>query len=151
MDTDQIAVQLHDLLHQQLLGVLATHDGTGPYTSLVAFSASKDLRRIFFVTSRETRKFSNMINNNQVAMLIDNRANQSADFENALAVTILGQVSELPEDKNKEVLTLFLTRHPKLTPFCQDPSAALMEIAVQRYILVNQFDDVHLLDIDSTT
>ena len=50
---------------------LATHDGAAPYTSLMAFAASAELDRLFFVTSRATHKYSNMAANNQVSALID--------------------------------------------------------------------------------
>lgn len=147
-DQEQLAAQLRALFQQQLHMVLATHDGTAPYTSLMAFTAAADLDRLFFVTSRATHKYSNMAAHNQVSALIDNRTNRSADFQSALAVTALGQARELlGKDKNGP-LALFLQRHPELEPFCLAPSSALMALMVRRYILVGRFDEVHLLDIE---
>lgn len=149
MDRDQLATLLGSLFHQQLHMVLATHDGTAPYTSLMAFAAAPSLDCLYFVTSRATRKYGNMAANDQVSALIDNRSNRSADFQSALAVTALGRAKELMgEDKNAP-LSLFLQRHPELEPFCLAPSSALMALAVRRFILVNRFDEVHLLDIET--
>jgi len=53
--------QLRDLLMKQRFGVVATHSNGKPYTSLVAFAATDDLRDLIFVTSNETRKFKNII------------------------------------------------------------------------------------------
>jgi len=139
--------QLRGLFQQQLHMVLATHDGTVPYTSLMAFAPAADLDRLFFVTSRATQKYSNMAAHNQVSALIDNRTNRSADYQTALAVTALGQAVELLGQDKNDPLTLFLQRHSGLEPFCQEPSSALMAFAVRRYILVSRFDQVRLLDI----
>lgn len=148
MGREDLASQLRGLFQQQLHMVLATHDGSAPYTSLMAFAAAADLDRLFFVTSRTTHKYSNMAANNQVSALIDNRTNLSIDFQSALAVTVLGQAKELlGKDKNGP-LALFLQRHPELEPFCTAPSTSLMAIMVRRYILVGRFDEVHLLDIE---
>jgi len=46
-DRNQLAPQLRQLLQQQLHLVLATHDGSAPYTSLMAFDASEDFARLF--------------------------------------------------------------------------------------------------------
>jgi len=144
-----LASQLRFLFQRQLHLVLATHDGTAPYTSLMAFAAAPDLGRLFFVTSRATHKYSNMAAHNQVSALIDNRTNRSADFQSALAVTALGQAKELQGKERIDSLTLFLQRHPELESFCLVPSSALMAIMVHRYILVNRFDEVHLFDIET--
>ncbi len=127
--------------------VLASHDGTTPYTSLMAFAATADLDRLIFVTSRATHKYSNMAANNQVSALIDNRTNRSVDYQSALAVTVLGQARELQRKERDGLLALFLQRHPELEPFCLAPSSALMVLMVSRYILVGRFDEVRLLDI----
>ena len=147
MDRDQLAAQLRGLFHRQLHMVLATHNGTAPYTSLMAFAATTDLSSLVFVTSRATQKYRNMAANPQVSALIDNRTNRSADFQQAIAVTALGQARELLGKERDGVLTLFLQRHPEIEPFCLDPSSALMAIRVRRYILVGRFDEVRLFDI----
>ena len=146
-----MASQLRVLFQQQLHMVLATHDGTAPYTSLMAFAAAPDLFRLFFVTSRATHKYRNMAANNQVSALIDNRTNRSADFQSALAVTALGQAKELQGKERNEMLSLFLQRHPDLESFGLAPSSVLMALMVHRYILVSRFDEVHLLDIETNT
>jgi nitroimidazol reductase NimA-like FMN-containing flavoprotein (pyridoxamine 5'-phosphate oxidase superfamily) len=148
-DREQLASQLRALFQQQPHMVLATHDGTAPYTSLMAFATTADLDRLIFATSRDTHKYNNIAANNQVSALIDNRTNRSADFQSALAVTALGQARELSGKDRNGPIALFLQRHPELEPFCKAPSTALMAIMVRRYILVGRFDEVRLLDIET--
>jgi heme iron utilization protein len=147
-DREQLASQLRSLFQNQLHMVLATHDGTAPYTSLMAFTATADLSCLIFFTSRATHKYSNMAAHNQVSALIDNRTNRNADYQSALAVTALGQAVELLGKDRNGPLAIFLQRHPEIEPFCSAPSTALMALMVRRYILVGRFDEVHLFDIE---
>jgi nitroimidazol reductase NimA-like FMN-containing flavoprotein (pyridoxamine 5'-phosphate oxidase superfamily) len=86
---------LASLLDSQKFAVLSTYSGGQPYVSLVAFAASEDLDRLFFVTARATRKFANILEHPRIAFLVDNRSNNESDFGEASAVTILGKAREL--------------------------------------------------------
>ena len=144
--------QVRELFQQQLLGVLATNTGSAvaePYVSLIAFVATEDLRRLIFFTSRNTRKFTNIVTNSQVSMLIDNRTNQAGDFQTALAVTVLGRAIEQHGVEKSSLQKLFLARHPELEAFALDSSSALIEILVERYILVSKFQQVNELVMNS--
>ena len=144
--------QVRELFQQQLLGVLATNNGSAvaePYVSLIAFVASKDLKRLIFFTSRNTRKFTNIVTNSQVSMLVDNRTNQAGDFQTALAVTVIGRAFEQHGAERINLQKLFLARHPALESFVLDSSSALIEILVDRYILVNRFQQIHELVMHS--
>ena len=142
MERNKLEVLLKDLFRQQMLGVLATSGTAGPYVSLVAFAVTEDLRRLVFITSRSTRKFSNITASSNVSMLIDNRSNQAADFSEALAVTLIGHTMEAQGRQKSELLPLFLSKHPDLETFAFDPSFALMTILVDRYVAVLGFADV---------
>jgi nitroimidazol reductase NimA-like FMN-containing flavoprotein (pyridoxamine 5'-phosphate oxidase superfamily) len=145
MDRHLFETHLRDLFRRQMFGVLATSDGLDPYVSLVAFAVTEDLRSLVFLTSRSTRKFSNIMANHRVSMLIDNRTNQSADLRNACAVTAIGSVIERQEGQKTGLLELLLGKHADLQSFALDPSSALIEIKVDRYILVNRFQEVSVL------
>ena len=64
------------LLDSQIQGVLATQHQQQPYTSLMAFAVTPDLRRIVFATARATRKYANLLDNPRASLLIDNRCNE---------------------------------------------------------------------------
>ena len=71
--SEQVQKHLRDLLGSQNLALLATHADGQPYASLVAFVATEDLKHIFFVTPKTTRKFSNLSADRRVAMMINSR------------------------------------------------------------------------------
>jgi heme iron utilization protein len=133
---------VQDLLPSQPLAVLSTHQAGQPYSNLIAFAATPDLESIFFATTRATRKFANLMADPRLALLIDNRANQEADFAEAAALTILGSAHEVHGSEKEQGLQLFLAKHPYLKDFVSAPSCALLKVKVAKYILVTQFQEV---------
>ena len=139
--------QLKQLFASQQLAVLATDAGGRPYTSLVAFAATEDQTRLIFATTRATRKFSNLMENPHVSLLIDSRSNQVADFRNAVAVTALGTAAEVVDAERARLLALYLARHPHLASFAKAPSCALLQVSVRQYYLVSRFQNVTVWEI----
>ena len=133
---------VHALLRQQQLGVLSTSAEDLPYASLVAFAVSADDRRLYFATPRATRKFANMRANARVALLVNNSVNHPQDFHLAKAVTVLGSARPVPEARLDAVRRQYLEKHPHLESFVHAPSCVLLEIRVDRYILVERFQNV---------
>lgn len=136
------AKQLHELFTNQPLAVLSTDGESRPYASLVAFAASPDLRRLFFATDRDTRKYANIRSNSRVALLVDNRSNRSDDFTSAVAVTVLGDTRELTGTERADAERLYLGKHPHLREFVSSPNCALVEVAVSSLYLVSHFRNV---------
>jgi len=137
-----IKKDLKGLFESQPLAVLATQSDGQPYTSLVAFSSSKDFKELYFATTRATRKYANLMANPRTALLMDNRSNKPSDFRWAMAVTALGRAQELNGDKAKRVAKLYLAKHPHLEEFLTSPTCALVGVEVRTYYLVTRFQDV---------
>jgi nitroimidazol reductase NimA-like FMN-containing flavoprotein (pyridoxamine 5'-phosphate oxidase superfamily) len=133
---------IHELLQQQKLGVLSTVGGDAPYASLVAFVVSDDDRRLFFVTPRATRKFANLTANARVAMLINNSINHPEDFHQAVAVTAIGKAQPVAAMKLDAIRRQYLAKHPYLEAFAHSPSCEFVEIQIERYIMVERFQNV---------
>ena len=133
---------LKSLFETQPLAVLATHGEGQPYTNLVAFVASKDLKVLYFATSRGTRKFANLSADSRVSMLMDNRSNQVSDFREAMAVTATGRAIEIKGEEKEEVMAAYLAKHPHLEEFISSPSCAIIKILVESYYMVTRFQKV---------
>lgn len=141
-DLNSMKEDLKGLFALQRLAVLATQNEGQPYTNLVAFTASKDLKQLFFATTRATRKYANLTADSRVAMLIDNRSNEAADFRWAMAVTATGRVEEIEGHEREKALKLYLAKHPHLEEFVSSPSCALLKISVDRYRVASRFQEV---------
>ncbi len=147
MDSTNAKQLLRDLLASQRLAVLATSDGEQTHATLVAFSVTEDLGTIVFATTRATRKFRIIERAPCVAMLVDNRANEVADFRDALAATAHGTAAETVKE-GSDLLRLYLGEHPYLRDFVSAPSCALVAVRVERYDLVGAFQNVLEIRID---
>ena len=144
-ETSQLKEFLKDLFASQKLAVLATQSQRQPYGNLVAFVVTDDLRHLLFATVRATRKYANMSKNPRIAMVMDNRSNQEADFHQAAAVTATGVVKEVKESEKGTLLRLYISRHPQLKDFVSSPACALLRMDVETYYVVRQFQKVEEL------
>ena len=139
---DQIKKDLKKLFHHQRLGVLATQNKGHPYSSLVAFTASEDLKWLYFATTRSTRKYANLSGDPRVSMLIDNRSNKASDFKRAIAVTATGKAEEVKFDNRETIKAEYLSKHPYLKEFVETPTCAIIRLKVNTYFMVTHFQNV---------
>ena len=141
-DIHAMKEKVRELFETQKLAVLSTQREGQPYTTLVAFAASPDLKYLYFATTRATRKYANLSADSRVAMLMDNRSNEVADFRRAMAVTAVGRAEE-EDDQEKDAIThIYLAKHPHLRDFVKSPTCALLRVGVSTYYVVNRFQEV---------
>ena len=138
---------IRELFESQKLAVLGTQNQGQPYANLVAFAPSGDLKSLYFVTARATRKYANIEADARVTVLIDNRSNQDSDFSQAAAVTATGSAKEVVDSKRDAVLAIYLAKQPMLKDFVESPSCALLQIEVETYYLVRRFQNVMELHV----
>jgi nitroimidazol reductase NimA-like FMN-containing flavoprotein (pyridoxamine 5'-phosphate oxidase superfamily) len=144
----EIQNRLRNLFESQKLAVVSTQTGGQPYASLVAFVATDDLRHIFFVTARTTRKFSNLTSDSRVAVLINSSINQESDFHEAISITVTGTAEEISGSERADILDLYLSKHPYLEDFARSPSCAVIKVAARSYYMVQNFQNVMEFHID---
>ena len=141
-NSEDIQTLIRNLFASQNLAVLATHNQDQPYASLVAFVATNDLKYLYFITPKTTRKFANLSINPQVAVLINSGTNQTADFHRAISVTAVGEAEEIIAADREPLLSLYLAKHPHLAEFAKSPTSALVRVTVRSYYLVKNFQKV---------
>lgn len=133
---------LHEMLQTQRLAVLSTAGPGGfPYSNLVSFAAL-GADRLLFATTRATRKYENLKADARVALLVDSRRNEEADFHEALAATALGTAVELTGEEREKGLAAYIVKFPFLEEFARSPSCAVFRVNVERYIIVTKFQNV---------
>jgi nitroimidazol reductase NimA-like FMN-containing flavoprotein (pyridoxamine 5'-phosphate oxidase superfamily) len=142
IDTGEMQEIVRNLLNSQRLAVLSTQMSGQPYSNLIAFAVTPDLKGILFATTRATRKYANLTTEPRVSLLMDNRSNQETDFGEASAVTILGTAAEVLGPDRESYLPVYLQKHPYLEEFVSSPTCALIRVKVEKYIMVTQFQEV---------
>jgi uncharacterized protein YhbP (UPF0306 family) len=149
METDKkLRVRLGELFRSQNLAALSTHCDGQPYASLVAFYAVDDLKHIYFVTPKTTRKFANLTADNRVALMVNSSTNQAADFHQAISVTAVGKAKVVVGADKQLIFNQYLSKHPHLEDFVRSPTCALVQVAVDSYYMVKNFQNVMELHLE---
>ena len=139
---DDVRQHITTLCSSQKLAVLCTQRGNQPYASLVAFIISEDLKHLYIITPKTTRKFTNLAANPQVSVMINSSENQESDFHQAMAVTIIGRATEISGSKRPGIIKSYIEKHPYLEDFAKSPTCALVQIKAKSYFLVKNFQNV---------
>lgn len=145
-----VAKKLRALDSRQAFGVLATDEDGRPYTSLISFAVTPDLKTVIFATPKNTRKFKNITNTKDVALLIDNRSNRNKGFVETQAITILGSARPVRRGRSwLEYAGILLKKHPELEEFINASTTALVVIDVKSCIHVGNFQTITVMDRDT--
>ncbi len=125
--------------------VLATESAGEPYTSLIAFALTPDIKGLIFVTPKSTRKYKNILKNNRVSLLIDTRTNTVRDYMGAESVTILGKAHRLRRGKSWTRLSgIFAKKHARLKKIVDSIETALILVEITDCIHVTKFQRVSI-------
>lgn len=147
LEKEKILEKLRNFFDSQFFAALVTQNGNAPYLSLVAFASSQDLTHLLFSTTKNTRKYSNLLANPEVSLLIDNRKNSIEDFKDAMAVTALGRIEPLEGSEQAVMEKVYLAKHPYLIDFLRSPTTAFLKIRIEKYIIVTRFQHVVELSV----
>lgn len=146
---NEILRKIKKILKLQLYGILATSYNNQPYTSLLAFAASEDMKNIYMATSKTTHKFQYVKENEKTAFFIDTRENDNFDVNKAYALTAIGKATPINKKDSPEIEKLYLSRHPQLETFIHLPNVQFLQMKISSFSFVQRFQNVFLLDMDN--
>lgn len=141
-DTGRQEALIRNLLQSQLSGVLATSTDGEPFCYLMAFLAADNLQSIFLAVRERSVKHKQLTDNSQTCFLIDNKQNNHMDTKEASALSVHGRIYPSGQSNLKKQ---FIARHPGLKPFVADSETNIMNLLVERYSLVSNFEDVYIV------
>ena len=143
---------IQSLLSSTGFAVLATENAGQPHTSLIAITPLDEGQRLVFATYRNTRKFSNLMQNKRVSVLMDGRARDGASgAASGFILSAVGRVQEIHTAAHPQLLLAHLQKHPDLAAFTQAPDCVLLEMLVEAYQMVRGIDDVTWWCADALT
>ena len=141
---NQIETEIRELCSEQPFAVLATQGQGQPYTNLISFAFSENLEHLVFATPDQTRKYSLIISNEKVSLLIDNRDQQPESINLIRAITVTGKARVLEnENEVKQWSELLVKRHNYLEKFINSPTTSLILVDIIRFFYVRRFQEVY--------
>ena len=126
--------------------VLATDSNGCPYANLVGFLMSRDLKNLYFFTSKKTRKYKNIINNPDVCLLIDTRDRFTDKTFLITAITVIGR-AEIIEKVPGSIMDKYLEKNVELKDFTESSFNVLVKVNITKYILVDRFQEVIEMEV----
>jgi len=142
---NQLKNTIRNITSEELFGILATSVNDTPYTNLIAFVLQDDLKKLFFATPRDTKKFKHLTINEKVSFHIHNSKNSHEDTGNAIGITITGSAFEYSKKNSEKVKKLYLLKHPQMKEFISTPNIAFISVDIERYDVVERFQNVTVL------
>ena len=134
---------IRELLDSESFAVLSTQGDGQPYSSLISFAFSDDLKKLAFATPAGTRKLELMLKSDRVSILIDNRAAAPESLNSICAVTLTGRASVIKESKESEKWALeLISAHPYLKAFVKAPGTVIILVEAENYFFVKNFQEV---------
>ncbi len=136
-------------LRDQDMCVLATTLEGKPHCSLMAYMTDEEGEWIYMVTHRGTTKYTNLLSNEQVSILVDNRCEGvSVDRSNLKALTVHGtfHAVEDPEARAR-IIAQVRERHPHMGDFLSNPEAEVISVRAGSFLFLDGIADSHYVTL----
>ena len=137
---------IREVILANRFAVLATESDGQPHASLIAVTPSEGVLTLIFATYRNTRKYTNLIQNGKVAILFENRSIKGA--EEISVLTAFGQAEEVNAFDSEADTQAHLLRHPEQESFLLSTGCVLFRVKVEAYQVVRGIDDVKWWNIN---
>lgn len=142
-DEQNVRNKIKEMLDSESFAVLSTQGEGQPYSSLISFAFSEDLRTIIFATPSKTRKFDLISKSDRVSILIDNRSTNPESINNISAITLTGKATIITDaEKALRWSEILISAHPHLEAFVKSPTTSIITVDVFKYFYVKRFQEV---------
>ena len=135
-------------LKEKDMCVLATTLEGKPHCSLMAYMTDEEGEWIYMVTHRGTTKYTNLLSNEQVSLLVDNRCDgMLADRSNLQALTVHGTFHAVDKEGAKKILVQFREKHPHMGEFLDSPEGEVISVRVNSFLFLDGISDAHRITL----
>jgi nitroimidazol reductase NimA-like FMN-containing flavoprotein (pyridoxamine 5'-phosphate oxidase superfamily) len=144
---------MHDrikaFLREKDMCVLATTLEGRPHCSLMAYMTDETVEWIYMVTHRNTTKYANLLANEQVSLLVDNRCDGlPADRGTIQALTVHGTFHAVEDhEKKQKILAQVRERHPHMREFLSSPEAEVISVRPSSFLFLDGISDSHHINL----
>jgi nitroimidazol reductase NimA-like FMN-containing flavoprotein (pyridoxamine 5'-phosphate oxidase superfamily) len=140
--------RMKEILKQNGLCVLATCLDDKPHCSLMAYITDPEARFVYMVTQKSTKKWTNVMRNPQVSLLVDTRMHAASEKTTIQALTVSG-IAEPVEDEpiKKSILERIAAGHPHLKEISRRPDAEVVAVKVESMLLLDGVSDAYFEEV----
>ncbi|SMC20245.1 Pyridoxamine 5'-phosphate oxidase [Desulfacinum hydrothermale DSM 13146] len=138
------------ILRSQNLCVLATCHDNKPHCSLMAYVTDSKVRTVYMATREDTTKYLNLMENREVSLLVDTRAEADTQDPSTLrALTVYGHYQPLTDPERERVIGERLEeKHPHLATLVRHPKCVIVPIRIVAFLLLEGVETAHYEVLD---
>ncbi len=142
--------KMKDIVKANDLCVLATVSEGKPHCSLMSYISDEEGQEIYLISHKQTKKYSNLMENPTVSLLIDTREEEKGQRRVYIkALTVSGEFQTIKDPRMKDIIRIkFFKRHPHLTDFMNDPGTEIFSIKIKSFQLLDGVKDAFYEAID---
>ena len=139
---------IREIISANRFAVLATESEGQPHASLIAITPTEDYLTLIFATYRNTRKYTNLIQNGKVAVLFENRSIKDSYDQEISVLTAFGRAEEVLSGNTEADMLAHMSRHPELSTFLLSTDCAIFRVHVEAYQVVHGIENVEWWNIE---
>lgn len=142
--------RMEDIVKANDLCVLATVSEGKPHCSLMSYISDEEGHVIYLITHKQTKKYSNLMGNPTVSLLIDTREEEKGEKRMSIkALTVNGEFQTIKDFGMKDSIRLkFLEKHPHLADFLNDPNSEIFSVRIKSFQLLDGVKDAFFETVD---
>jgi nitroimidazol reductase NimA-like FMN-containing flavoprotein (pyridoxamine 5'-phosphate oxidase superfamily) len=142
--------KMKDIVKGYDLCVLATVSEGKPHCSLMSYISDEESHEIFMISHKQTRKYTNLVENPTVSLLIDTREEEKGHRRMDIkALTVNGEFRTIKDPIKKDLIRArFLKKHSHLKEFLNDPESEIFSIKIRSFQLLDGVKDAYFETID---
>lgn len=142
--------EMKAMVRDNAVCVMATVSRNKPHCSFMSYCTDDSCKEIYMMSRRQSRKFSNLMENMTVSLLIDTRErNAGKDAGAVKALTVSGVFQYIDEaEKKARIKQMLMDRHPHLGVIADEPDMEIFSIAITGLQLLDGVSDVYFDNVD---
>jgi len=141
---------MKEIVRENDLCVLATVSEGKPHCSLMSYVSDEESNEIYMVSHKQTKKYTNLLRNPTVSLLIDTRKGEKGKKRALIkALTVSGEFQTITDPLKRDLVrSEFIKRHSHLIDFLNDPDAEIFSIKIKSFQLLDGVKDAFFETID---
>ena len=137
-----------EILFDSSLCVLCTCNNNLPDSSLMLYICDNNCTKMYMLTLRESTKYSNIVNNKNVSLLVDTRDSIKDKEAQIKALTITGEASIVKDkDTSNKIVDKLQNRHNSLVNLASNKDVCVIEISIKDILFLENVDKAHHISL----
>ncbi len=143
--------KIQDLISEMDTCVLATARQGRPYCSLMAYASHRDGKEIYMVTGRDSTKFSNIMENPYVSLMIDTREKHGKGGRHeTLALTVEGRCRPVKDNKERSMaIEELVKKNSHLRHLVESADSEVICVSISSCLLLEGLDRSYFEKIET--